>query len=74
MKFDNEAKVLIKTDYSLIKPNQKIMIPYDEIRFYKERGYRSDGGNASYFIYLEIPKKAPKPITAPSNSWQKKVG
>ena len=75
LKFDNEAKVLIKTDYSLIKSNQKLMMPYDEIRFYKERRYRSDGGNPSYmvyYIYLEIPKKAPKPITAPSNSWHEK--
>ncbi len=76
LKFDNEAKVLIKTDYSLSKPNQKLMIPYNELRFDYERRYQStDGGNNSYMVYsiiLEIPKKSPKPITAPSGSWYEK--
>ena len=75
LKFDKEAKVLIKTDYSLSKPNQKLMIPYNELRFDYERGYQSnsDGGSYMvYYIYLEIPKKAPKPITAPSGSWYEK--
>ena len=75
LKFDKEAKVLIKTDYSLSKPNQKLMIPYNELRFDYKRRYQSnsDGGSYMvYYIYLEIPKKAPKPITAPSNSWHEK--
>ena len=65
------AKALIKTDYSLSKPNQKVMMPYNEISFYKQRRYRSDRENP-YYIYLEIPKKAPKPITTPSTSWYEK--
>ena len=76
LKFDNEAKVLIKTDYSLSKPNQKMIMPYNEIRFDYSRRYRSaDSGNnyyMVYYIYLEIPKKAPKPITTPSDAWHEK--
>ena len=51
LKFDKEAKVLIKTDYSLRKPNQKLMIPYNELRVDYERRYQSNSDSRSYVVY-----------------------